>query len=193
MKKAEIIFGAIISIGFVFRLMHWPFASIILTIGTLLLSILYTFFGFALLNNLGLRESFKSESFKHISKLRILGTIVTGMVLGLLVIYMLFKIQFWPYGDIGLQQGLILLSIIFVIAIAFYLNNRKQFLKLNYKRLTFIGIISILIYLISLDQLVDLYYGSDSKYAEEYKIYLKDESPDAQRPLREFNSNNDEE
>ena len=112
MKKAELFFAFVIGLGFIFRLMHWPYASIILTFGVLFLSILYFGFGFALLNSIALRSAFKKESYKSISKLRIFGAIGTGIVFSLLVIYCLFKLQFWPYGQVGLQQGLILLGII---------------------------------------------------------------------------------
>lgn len=188
MKKTESLFFVIIVIGFVFRLMHWPYASIILTFGVLFLALLYLFFGFALLNNIGFRALFKAESYKTISKLRVFGAIGTGIVFSLIVIYCLFKVQFWPYGHIGLQQMLLVYGIILIVALIFYFFKRKQFLKDNYFRFILIGFIGFLIYSISTFQLVDLYYGSDPEYAEEYKAYLKDDSPNAKRPSRAFKS-----
>jgi len=39
-----------------------------------------------------------------------------------------------------------------------------------------------------MDQLVDLYYGSDPEYAKEYKEYLHDDDPYRKPPSRAFNS-----
>ena len=188
MKRAESLFFIIIVLGCVFRLMHWPYASIILTFGVLFLALLYFFFGFALLNQIGFRGIFKAESYTSISKLRVFGAVVTGMVFSLIIIYCLFKVQFWPYGHIGLQQALILYIIILIVALVFYFFKRKQFLKDNYFRLILIGFIGLLIYSISTFQLVDIYYGSDPEYAKAYKAYLQDDSINAKRPTREFKS-----
>lgn len=188
MKKAELLFTFIIALGIIFRLMHWPYANEILSLGAIFLSGLYFWFSFALLNSIRLRVAFKKESYKSISKFLILVAIGTGIVFSLLVIYSLFKLQFWPYGQVGLLQGLILFAAILLIVFVFYLKNRKQFLKINYLRFIIIGVISITLFSISTDQLVDLYYGSDPEYAEEYKTYLNDESLNKKRPTRVFKS-----
>jgi len=126
MKKAELFFAVIILIGFIFRLMHWPFANILISIPFLLLSLLYMFFSFGLLNNLGLRSAFKGSSYKNISTLRLIAAIGTGFILSALVIYIMFVLQFWPYGRMGLSIMLPMLIIVIVIALLCYFIKRKH-------------------------------------------------------------------
>ncbi|WP_034058555.1 hypothetical protein [Lacinutrix jangbogonensis] len=188
MKKVELLFVFIIGMGFVFRLMHWPYASEILTFGILFLSMLYFWFGFALLNSMGLRAALKKESYKSISKLRLFGAVGTGFVLSFVVINSLFKLQFWPYGQVNLGIALSFLGFLLSIVILLFFIKRKQFLKENYLRFIIIGGFGLLIYSLSTDQLVELYYGSDPEYAEEYKTYIKDDSRNAKRPTKPFKS-----
>ncbi|WP_044397640.1 hypothetical protein [Lacinutrix sp. Hel_I_90] len=186
MKKAEIVFAVFIGIGFLLKLIHWPYASETITFASLFLAILYFWFGFALLNNIRLRAIFKSASYKGMSKLRLFGGIGTGFVFSILVVYCLFKLQFWPFADMGLSQGLILFGIILGIVLIFHFINRKQFLRHNYIRFIIIGSVSLLIFSVSNEQLVNVYYGSDPDYAEEYKAYIKADSTNTKPLSRTF-------
>lgn len=191
MKKIEIVFVGLILLGFIFKLMHWPYNSELIALGAVFLSMLYFGFSFALLNNIRLRNILKPESYKGISKLRVFGAIATGFVFSFIVVYCLFKLMFWPYGQIGLELSLKLFAfLVAVILILYFAKNRNIFLKLNYIRFIIIGIIATTLYFATNDQIVDLYYGSDPEYAEEYKAYINDPSPDTKRPTREFNIKN---
>ncbi|WP_452230091.1 hypothetical protein [Lacinutrix sp. MEBiC02404] len=191
MKKTEMLLAGFILLVFIFKLMHWPYNSEIIALGTVFLSLLYLGFGFALFNNIRLINILKPEPYTGISKLRINGAIATGFVFSILTIYCLFKLMFWPYGHIGLEIGLKLFAfLVVIILVLYFVKNRNIFLKLNYIRFLFIGIIATALYFITNDQLVDLYYGSDPEYAEAYKAYINDSSMDAKRPTREFKSRN---
>jgi len=97
--------------------------------------------------------------------------------------------MFWPYGHIGLEISLKLFAfLVAIILVLYFVKNRNIFLKLNYIRFLFLGIIATTLYFTTNDQLVDLYYGSDPHYAEAYKAYINDSSMDAKRPIREFKS-----
>jgi hypothetical protein len=104
----------------------------------------------------------------------------------MLVVYSLFKLQFWPFADIGLSQSLMLFGVILGIVLIFHFINRKQFLKHNYIRFIIIGSVSLLLFSVSNDQLVDVYYGSDPDYAEEYKAYINDDSTNTKPLSRTF-------
>lgn len=191
MNKIEIFFTGLILIGFVFKLMHWPFNSELIALGSVFLSMLYFGFSFALLNNIRFRNILKPESYIGVSKLRVFGAIATGLALSFIIIYCLFKLMFWPYGQIGLELSLKLFAfLVAVILVLYFIKKRNIFLKLNYIRFLIIGIIAIALCFVTNNQLVDLYYGSDPEYAEEYKAYLNDPSPNAKRPTSEFNSRN---
>jgi hypothetical protein len=185
MKKTEIILFILICIAFIMKIMNWPYNALIITFSCLFLSMLYMSLGFAIFNNISFKGIFKKESFKSISTLRIVGGVGLGFIFSMLVIYSLFRIQFWPYGQFGLQTSLILLAISVIIIIIFYFMNRKQFLITNSIRLAIIGFLSLSIYLTSTDALVDLYYGDNPEYAKEYKEYLK--NPNSPRPTLDTN------
>ncbi|MGB1308757.1 MAG: GldL-related protein [Oceanihabitans sp.] len=190
MKKIEKILASIILFGFLFKLMHWPFSNEILALGAVFLSMLYFGFSFALLNNIKFKNIFKQVAYNGISKLRLFVAIATGVIFSALVIYCLFKVMFWPYGQIGLEIVLkVFILLIAIILFEYFIKNRKLFLNLNYKRFIIIGLTSVFIYFITNDQLVDLYYGSDPVYAEEYKAYLNETTPNTKRPSKEFKSN----
>ncbi len=172
MKKAEIILFILIIVAFAMKVMHLPYSSILITFACMMLSMLYMFFGFALLNGIRLRTMFKTESYKNVSIFRILAGITLGFVLSTMVVYCLFKVQFWPYGDQGLFMSLVLFGVALLTIAIFYFLKRRVFFKINRIRLVLIGMISIGVYSLSNDSLVDMYYSNRPKYAKAYKDYL---------------------
>lgn len=172
MKKVEIALFILIIVAFAMKLMHLPYNSILITFACVMLSILYMFFGFALLNGIKLRAMFKTESYKAISILRILAGITLGFVLSTVVVYSLFKVQFWPFGNQGLLMSLVLYGMAVLTIAIFYFLKRRDFFKINRIRLVLIGLISITIYSLSYNSLVDMYYSDRPKYAKAYKDYL---------------------
>ncbi len=182
MKKTEIILFILIIISFIMKVMNLPYNTLLITFSIILLAFLYLTFGFALLNGIRFRNIFKPEGYKTVSILRIFAGIALGFVLSTLVIYCLFKLQFWPYGQQGLQLSLVMLAIVVAVMFVFYFMGRKQFLKTNQVRLLIIGILSLSLYFTSSDNLVDLYYGDNPEYAKAFKDYLNNPSPNAERP-----------
>ena len=65
-----------------------------LILSLLVLSTLYCYFGFALFNNIRLKEIFKKDRHTEISVLRIIGAVFSGMILSTYVIGILFKLQY---------------------------------------------------------------------------------------------------
>ena len=79
MKQTEKILGGLIIILMIIRLFFsLPYFDITITLLILVLSMIYFGFGFALLNNVRLRNIFKKDSYNEISTLRILGGIFTS-------------------------------------------------------------------------------------------------------------------
>ncbi len=180
MKKAEIILFAITCVAFIMKIMNIPYNAILITFSVLLLSMLYLAFGFALLNGIGFRAILKKGKYNKISLLRIFAGIGLGFIFSAILIYSLFRIQLWPYGQFGLQLMLPFLATAIVVIVVFYIKNRRQFLKINIFRLVIISVLSLSLYLVSTDTLVDLYYGDNPEYVKEYKEYLK--NPEKGRP-----------
>ncbi len=189
MKKFEIACLGLILMGLFFKRMHWPYNGEIMTLGAVLLSMLYFNFSFAFLNQIKFRNILKQESYKGISNLRINGAIATGFVFSFITIYSLFKLMLWSYAQIALEISIKLFAILVVVLLGFhFVKNRSFFLKMNYIRFISIGIIGTTLCFVTNDQLIDLYYGSDPEYAEAYKAYINDSSPNAKYPTRAFQS-----
>lgn len=104
----------LLSFGFLFKLMHWPFASIILTCG---LAVLFIALGALLVN---MRYTLQSLS----TPMRI--RTITGLVCGLLIVTgSLFKILHYPGASMLLVVGLVLLNMVF-LPMFFYQLYRKS-------------------------------------------------------------------
>lgn len=175
MKITERILGGLIIILMIGRLLYsYPFSAMLITFSCLFLSMLYLFFGFALLNNIRFRNILKKDSYKGISVLRILLTIMTGFVLSFLVVYMLFKFQRWPYGNIGLQICLIWLAIIIAAVAIKYFISKDKFYSNFLIRLFTIGVYGTLLYFVSSEQLLEMKYKDFPDYIEAEKELMKD-------------------
>ncbi|WP_426429566.1 hypothetical protein ACPX19_08460 [Winogradskyella sp. HB-48] len=175
MRKAEKILGGLIIVLMISRLIFtYPFSSILISLSCILLSLLYLFFGFAVLNNIRFRDILKKESYKGISALRILLTFFTGLILSMLIIYMLFKFQRWPYGQYGLMISLILLAFIGLIVLVKYFISKNKFYSNYLIRLLTFGIYGLLLFFISSENLLELKYKNFPDYIEAEKKLMKD-------------------
>ncbi len=149
-----------------------PYASFIITIFMLSLSLLYFFLGFALLNNIRFRHIFKKGSFKNISTLRLSGTTFTGVILSMTIIYILFKFQRWPYGNQGLYMSLIFLLIILLTCIIKQFASSNKFYSLFLMRLTIIGFSGLFFLLIPDETLLDIRYRNYPEYVKAEKKHM---------------------
>src|SRR4051812_16939260 len=105
MKLTERILISLTVLGVLLKLLLIPGASIIFLISIVLLWGLYFVFGFALFNNIRLRNIFKGKSYAHTNALRITGAACTGIVLSMLLNGILFKILHWPGAQVMLLSG----------------------------------------------------------------------------------------
>jgi len=103
----------LLSFGFLFKLMHWPFATVILTCG--LAALLIT------LGALVLNTGYTLRSLSTPMRVRI----VTGLFCGLLIVTgSMFKILHYPGANIMIVCGLVLLNLVF-LPMFFYQLYRK--------------------------------------------------------------------
>ena len=117
---------------------------------------IYFGFGFALLNNVRLRNIFKKDSYNEISTLRILGGIFTGFILSLLSIYSLFKFQRWPFANEGLLISLYgLLPIIAIVTFKFA-SSKKSFYSSLLIRLLIFGVIGTSLYFLTTEKILEM-------------------------------------
>jgi len=175
MKKIEIGIFIILALGMLLRIIQLPGSGIFFVLGWSLLSIFYFYLSFAYLNNVGLRRLFKRESYSGIGASQILLGVAAGIALSILCIGCLFKMQFWPGADTNLLVGLVLTALVLIPISIQVAKNQMAVFKRALNRLVFFGAVGLFLFLISPDKLVELYYWSNSEYAEVYKAWLKDQ------------------
>ena len=115
MKKAEIILGAIALTALALNLLLVPGGGVLTVLSLSTLSVLYMYLSFAIFNGIRLRQIFKKDSYKGISKMRIVGAILTGLALSMTTIGLLFKFQSWPGATMNLAIGLLGLAIALIV------------------------------------------------------------------------------
>jgi hypothetical protein len=175
MKKTELILGIGILILMSLRLVfEYPYSAMLITLSSLFLSIIYFGFSFGLLNGIRFRNLLKKESYAGISTLRIIGSVLTGIVLSLLVIYSLFKFQSWPYGNEGLRISLFGLLIVIVIGIIKLFTAKNSFYSKLLLRLGIIGTFATLLYFTSYESLLEMKYRNYPEFIEVEKKLMKD-------------------
>jgi magnesium-transporting ATPase (P-type) len=175
MKVTDKILGGLTMVLMICRLLFvYPFSSLLISIGCLLLSLLYLFFGFALFNGIRLRDILKKKSYEEISTLRMLLTIIIGFVLSMLIIYILFKFQMWPYGQQGLQISLTMLLIIIIVVLIKYVISKDKFYFNFLIRLFTIGVYGLILFFISNENLLEMRYKNFPEYIKAEKKLMQD-------------------
>jgi len=113
-----------------------------------LLSLIYLFFSFALINNIRLRNAFKKVSYKNISSKRIRFSIVTGVALFISITAILYKFQLWPgvssMNYIGVMFTPIILTILIIHSIQ-YKKSKLPIDKIQIIRISMILVIQIVL------------------------------------------------
>ena len=138
MKTTMKIFGnvslALIGLGTIFKILHWPGASIGLTLGFLLLGLVF----YPATISASYRKNGRKYLFLHI--LAIIGGVA-------LMFGILFKIQHWPGASILLTSGWGILLIIFLpiwlIIYTIKSNNKKE------TRIYSLGVLGVIIFELS--------------------------------------------
>ncbi|WP_412984241.1 hypothetical protein [Pontimicrobium sp. IMCC45349] len=176
MKQTEKILGVLIVLLVSLRLVYsYPYAAVLITLLSLVLSMLYFGFSFALLNNIRFRNILKKGAFKGISTLRVLGAIFTGFLLSNTVIYCLFKFQRWPYGNEGLLISIYGLAIVIIIALIKYITTKHSFYKSLLIRLFIIGVTAVSLYQLSYNELLKMKHRDNPEYIkEQQQLILED-------------------
>lgn len=174
MKKFELILGLLAILGIILKLLDIPGNGILTVLVLCTLSMLYFFFGFALFNDIRLRDIFKNASYKDTNAKRIIGAIGLGFALSLVTIGGLYKLQFWPGASMQLMVGLAITGLIMLIAAIFYFRNKADYYTRVFKRIAIYGGLGLVLYLTPSNTLVDVFHGANPEYADLFKKVLAD-------------------
>jgi hypothetical protein len=186
MKQTEKILGGLIIILMIIRLSFaLPYFDIIITLLILVLSMMYFGLGFALMNNVRLRNVFKKDSYNGISTLRILGGIFTGLILSLITVYSLFKFQRWSFANEGLKISLYGLLPIIAIVIYKVVSSKNSYYSNFLIRPVIIGVIGTFLYFLSTEKILEMQNRDFPKYVEAEKELMKEpENKELQQKVR---------
>jgi hypothetical protein len=169
MKKAEKILGAIAIIAIVLKFLLISGSGFLTVISLGTLSVLYYLLSFAFFNDIRLRNIFKKESYRGISALRIIGTVLFGFAISLVVIAILFKLQSYPGGAFILLQGLISLGICLIVAVIRYGKTKSTNYKKIFSRSIIIGCFGLLLYVIPSMTLFEILHRNHPAYVQAVK------------------------
>jgi hypothetical protein len=169
MKKTEKILWSTFIIGLLFKIMHWPGAGILTVLSLALVSILYLYSGIGLFNNLSAKQMFRKKNYQYKKRFNLLFGALLGLVLSILVVGFLFKFMLWPGGNMMLSIGLISLLIIVSIYLVMKNNDMVSIAKSAFFRVALVSFISLCLFGIQTDSIVDFYYPNDPRYAEALK------------------------
>jgi len=156
-------------VAFVLKLLSVHDVNPIFIISTSLLSCVYLYFGFALLNSVGFRAMFKKASYDNVSAGRIIGAIGVGFFLSIIVIGILFKLMIWSGSHEMLTIGTTGLVITLLAAGVVFLIKRKN-LDLFYQgifvRGAFAILFAVIVFLTPGRSLIRIYHRDNPVYAE---------------------------
>jgi len=138
MKKLEITIAILSAIVVVLKILHIPFAGILTMIILFIFSMSYYFLGFAVLNNIRLKDILKKDAYQATSHLRIVGTVYFGFALGTTIYGILMEV-IYNQGRFILIVGLCYLFIVAVVALVKYLKTHSQFYIEALVRIAIIG------------------------------------------------------
>ena len=169
MKKSEIVLAILSVIALVLNLLLIPCSEILTCLSLLGLAIIYHYLGFALFNNIKLKNVFKKDSYKGITKFRILGAIGAGFSLSMTVIGIMFKFQSFPGASFMLIGGFIGLLIVTIIGIIRYSKNKSDYYTKIFKRVAIIGGIGLVLILMPKSALSEFKYRNHPDYLKAVK------------------------
>ena len=170
MKKIELIVGLIAVLSVFLKVFHITGGIILLASAFYTLSTVYYVFGFALFNNIRLRDIFKKASYKDTTVKRIIGAVGLGWAISAIISGGLFKLQLWPGAGILLPTGLVSIGIILIIAIIFYFRSKADYYKGIFKRIAIYAVLGLVFYLTPNSTLVDIYYRYNPEIKTEIKV-----------------------
>ena len=177
MKWLERIAWGLALVGLVFRLLHWPFGGLLTVLGFSLVATLYFPLGWILFGGASRKDQLLPLS------------VITGLVLSLTAIGMLFKLQLWPGAEFNLMMGLA--GCLVVVVAIFCIHSRRPlaehyFNALRY-RLVVIGLAGLLLYCVPTPTLIEASFGAGTERAELLiRLYETPGDTAAQRALDEL-------
>jgi len=173
MRKLEIITGIFFLIALIFYFNLIVGDSILLFFTLAILALVYFPLGFALFNNIPLKKVFKKESYKGLSSLQIISSVVLGIALSEICLGAQSKLLHRPYAKLHLTVGVFFLFIALVLFIILFSKSKNSFSKSIITRMVIFGIFSLFLLNVSDLTLIKIQFRNHPRYIEAFQNYLK--------------------
>ncbi len=129
MKLTERILASIVLISYMLELLHVAGFHAVFIVSTAVLSQLYFYLGFFILNEIPFRRMFRPGESESEGTGILIMTILFGFSSSFLLVGLIFKANDWPGGDFMVLLGLI--SNIVMTIIAFVIRRKKKITPLK--------------------------------------------------------------
>jgi hypothetical protein len=171
MKKTEIILIILAILGLILKYNLITGGNILVIFPIFLLTMLYFSLGFALFNNVGLRQIFKGNAFKNSPPSNIVIAIILSIGISFLCFGILFQLQYWPGSLIVIYGGLFFSVPTLLFIIIKFIIQKKDFFLTNMIRTACYTLIGIIFINVSNLDLVKIQYRNHPKYIEAFAAY----------------------
>ncbi len=169
MKKAEIILGTVAIVSLIINLLNVAGGGVLTVLSLSTVSTFYIYLSFALFNNIRLRKTFKKGSYKGISKMRIVGAILTGVALSFTTVGLLFKFQSWPGASFNLGFGLFGLLIGLIVGLIKYQKTKSDYYTKIFKRIAIYGGLGLILMILPRETWLEIRNRNHPEYIEAVK------------------------
>jgi hypothetical protein len=174
MKRIERILWIIALAGLVLRLLNLPMNGVLLILSMTLLGMFYLF-----LSVVAFPQPTRKDQVAIVS-------LLVGLMLGIAVNGILFKLQLWPFSHFFLLVGGFWLAVLTLVVMV--LRRKKPELDAYtrglLKRMVPVLTASILFWLLSNTALVNFYYRDDPQLASLMERYMNTDDPAMREQLR---------
>lgn len=174
MKKAELILGISCLVALALNLSFLPGGSILTVLTFSALSVFYLYFGFALFNDVPLKQIFQQSSYTHINKGRIIGAVGVGIALSATTGGLMFKFQSWPGAKINLGIGVFALFLVTIVGLFKYSKNRSPYYTNIFKRVVLFGALALTLLFIPKKTWLNFKYRNNPAYVEALEKAMAD-------------------
>ena len=174
MTKIEKTLGIAAIILVLLKFAAIPGAGFLLIMTFALLGIFYFAFSFAIFNGVSFRNLFNTDSYKDSSALKIIGSIVTGFVILVTIVGIIFKLFSWPGAAVMLLLGIVGMFVVTIIAANKHAKIRSEFYNRIFKRIAVFGIIAVFLVVLPQSIWLEFQYLNNPEYLQALKQSLAD-------------------
>ena len=168
MKLTEKILAALAILAVILKYYHIPGANVLLVLSTGILAMLYWPLGFALFNDISVRDLFKSKSYQVFRGGRLVVTIALGIGLSILVLGILFTLNRYPGNKVMLLNGLLITGLSSLWLLWQFMKTKDSLTIRNLIRgVIFFGL-GLILYLSTPVDVVKFFYHDRPEYVEAF-------------------------